>query len=127
MPPANSVYMTDAPPPYPGINGNNGYSSGGAGAGWVVPGAAATQQNGAPPPQAQITSAEKTSEAKTAGTLQISYYDPNNQGKAKFKHHLTSDGAIDFGQAMLKTAQMAVKHYGGVNDTPPLYTPPNFD
>ena len=25
QPPANSVYMTDAPPPYPGINGNNGY------------------------------------------------------------------------------------------------------
>ena len=27
-PPANSVYMTDAPPPYPGINGFNGYTNG---------------------------------------------------------------------------------------------------
>ena len=25
QPPANTVYMTDAPPPYPGINGTNGY------------------------------------------------------------------------------------------------------
>jgi len=81
MPPANSVYMTDAPPPYPGINGNNGYSSGGAGAGWVLPGAAATQQNGAPQPQAQMTSAERKA-AEAAGTLQTGYYDPNNPGQA---------------------------------------------
>jgi len=80
MPPANSVYMTDAPPPYPGINGNNGYSSGGAG-GWVAPGAAATQQNGAPGPQAQMTSAERKA-AEAAGTLQTGYYDPNNPGQA---------------------------------------------
>ena len=40
---------------------------------------------------AQITSAEKkAAEAKAAGTLQISYYDPNNQRKSKFKRHLTS-------------------------------------
>ena len=84
--------------------------------------------NGAPPPQTQITLAEKkAAEAKAAGTLQIGYYDPNNPGKAKFKHHLTSDGAIDFRQAMLRTAQMAGRHYGGVNDTPPPYTPPNSD
>ena len=84
--------------------------------------------NGAPPPQAQMTSAErKAAEAKAAGTLQIGYYDPNNPGEAKFKLHLTSGGAIDFRQAMLKTAQMAERHYGGVNDTPPPYTPPNSD
>uniref|UniRef100_A0A0K2T0T4 WW domainbinding protein 2like [Megachile rotundata] n=1 Tax=Lepeophtheirus salmonis TaxID=72036 RepID=A0A0K2T0T4_LEPSM len=29
QPPANTVYMTDAPPPYPGINGMNGYAMGG--------------------------------------------------------------------------------------------------
>jgi len=80
MPPANSVYMTDAPPPYPGINGNNGYSSGAAG-GWVAPGAAATQQNGAPGPQAGMTSAERKA-AEAAGTLQTGYYDPNNPGQA---------------------------------------------
>ncbi len=30
---ANSVYMTDAPPPYPGINGYHGYANGAASAG----------------------------------------------------------------------------------------------
>merc|ERR1712176_637078 len=54
MPPANSVYMTDAPPPYPGINGNNGYSNGAVGSGgaggWTAP-----QANGS----AQMTSAER--------------------------------------------------------------------
>ena len=28
----NTVYMTDAPPPYPGINGFNGYAAAGAAA-----------------------------------------------------------------------------------------------
>ena len=41
QPPANSVYMTDAPPPYPGINGSAGYTSGGA---WQQP--APPQQTG---------------------------------------------------------------------------------
>ena len=63
--------------------------------------------NGALPPQTQITSAE----TKAAGTLQIGYYDLNNPRKAKFKHHLTSDGAIDSRQAMLRTAQMDGRHY----------------
>ena len=126
MPLANSVYMTDAPPPYPGINGNNEYSIGGAGAGWVVPGTTATQQNGALPPQAPMTSAERKA-AEAAGTLQTGYYDPNNPGEAKSKLHFKSGGTIDFGQAMLKAAQMAGRHYGGVNDAPPPYTPPSSD
>ena len=39
QPPADTVYMTDAPPPYPGINGNQGYSNGGVGGagGWTAP------------------------------------------------------------------------------------------
>jgi len=78
MPPANSVYMTDAPPPYPGINGNNGYSTnGGAGAagGWTLP----NQQNGT-----QMTSAERKAAeaAQSAQTVQTGYYDPNNPGQA---------------------------------------------
>ena len=77
--------------------------------------------NAAPPPQTQITSAEKKA-AEAAGILQISYYDPAN-----VQTSLASDEAINFGQAMLRTAQMAGRHYGGVNDTPPPYTPPNSD
>ena len=39
QPPADTVYMTDAPPPYPGINGNQGYSNGSVGGagGWTAP------------------------------------------------------------------------------------------
>jgi len=73
MPPANSVYMTDAPPPYPGINGTNGYSngaaSGGAG-GWTAP-----QQNG------NMSSADRKA-AEAAQPVQTGYYDPNNPGQA---------------------------------------------
>lgn len=72
-PPANSVYMTDAPPPYPGINGTNGYSngaaSGGAG-GWTAP-----QQNG------NMSSADRKA-AEAAQPVQTGYYDPNNPGQA---------------------------------------------
>ena len=89
--------MTDAPPPYPGINGNNEYSIGGAGAGWVVPGTAATQHNGAPLPQAQITPAERKA-AEAAGTLQTDYYDPNNPGEAKYQVHFKSGGALTSGK-----------------------------
>jgi len=58
QPPANTVYMTDAPPPYPGINGNNGYSTGGTGGGWTNPNTAAAQP------------------------VQTGYYDPSNPGQA---------------------------------------------
>merc|ERR1712014_140634 len=72
MPPANSVYMTDAPPPYPGINGNNGYSNGAVGSGgaggWTAP-----QANGS----AQMTSAERKAAEASAPPVQTGYYDPN--------------------------------------------------
>jgi len=71
QPPANTVYMTDAPPPYPGINGNQGYSNGGGGwtgaaGGWTAPG--------------EMTSAQrKEAEANgSASQVQNGYYDPNN-------------------------------------------------
>jgi hypothetical protein len=51
----------------------------------------------------------------------------NFTGEAKFKLHFKSGGAIDFGQAMLKAAQMAGRHYGGPADAPPPYTPPSSD
>merc|ERR1712113_139397 len=68
QPPADTVYMTDAPPPYPGINGNQGYSSGGAG-GWSAP----SSSSG-------MTSAQrKEAEANgSAAQVQNGYYDPNN-------------------------------------------------
>merc|ERR1711997_844699 len=46
-------------------------------------------------------------------------------GEAKFKLHFKSGGAIDFGQAMLKAAQMAGRH--SVSDAPPPYQPPSSD
>jgi len=67
QPPADTVYMTDAPPPYPGINGNQGYSSGATGGagGWSAPGAGAG-----------MTAAQRK-EAEAA-QVQNGYYDPNN-------------------------------------------------
>jgi len=47
----------------------------------------------------------------------------NFQGEVKFKLHFKSGGAIDFGQAMLRAAQMASRHFMG--DTPPPYTAPS--
>jgi hypothetical protein len=46
----------------------------------------------------------------------------NWEGEAKFKLQFKSGGAIDFGTAMLKAAQIASRHY--VQDAPPPYTPP---
>jgi len=45
------------------------------------------------------------------------------EGEAKFKLRFKSGGAIDFGTAMLKAAQMASRNY--VQDAPPPYTPPS--
>lgn len=59
QPPANTVYMVDAPPPYPGINGYNGYSGGGFSAG---PGAASGTAPGFGAPASQV---------------QVGYYDPS--------------------------------------------------
>merc|ERR1711976_184324 len=44
----------------------------------------------------------------------------NFTGEVKFKLHFKSGGAIDFGTAMLKAAQMASRHF--VGDAPPPYT-----
>ena len=70
QPPANTVSMTDAPPPYPGINGDSmGYNSGGAG-GWTAPGN-------------NLTSAQrKEAEAAASAPVQTGYFDPNNSGVA---------------------------------------------
>ncbi|XP_065340417.1 WW domain-binding protein 2 [Cloeon dipterum] len=57
QPAANSVFMTDMPPPYPGINGYNGYASASA-----------------PPQQAMQPTA---AQAKAMEAAQSAYYDPN--------------------------------------------------
>ncbi|XP_022189965.1 WW domain-binding protein 2 isoform X2 [Nilaparvata lugens] len=59
-PPANSVYMTDSPPPYPGINGYNGYMQ--------APQNGATGFTQQPMPPA---------DAKAAEAAQSAYYDPS--------------------------------------------------
>merc|ERR1711944_49318 len=46
------------------------------------------------------------------------------QGEVKFKLYFKSGGAIDFGTAMLKAAQMASRNYGQ-NAAPPPYTAPS--
>lgn len=65
MPPANSVYMTDMPPPYPGINAYNGYAPASA----PPAGAVGFTQ---PPP-----GAHSAADAKAAEAAQSAYYDPN--------------------------------------------------
>jgi len=80
-PPANSVYMTDAPPPYPGINGFNGYNnaaaatSGACGGGFTMP-TASTNGSGGEASTAQMSSADR--KAAEAAQVQVGYYDPNN-------------------------------------------------
>ncbi|KAJ4428057.1 hypothetical protein ANN_24071 [Periplaneta americana] len=64
-PPPNSVFMTDMPPPYPGINGYNGYAAASA------PPAGAV---GFTHPQPGTQSA---ADAKAAEAAQSAYYDPN--------------------------------------------------
>ena len=63
----NTVYMTDAPPPYPGINGNQGYSQGATGGagGWTAPDNMTPAQR-------------KEAEANGSAPVQNGYYDPNN-------------------------------------------------
>jgi hypothetical protein len=78
MPPANSVYMTDAPPPYPGINGTNGYSNGAGGGGGGAGGWTAPHVNGS----TQMTSAERKAAEASAPPVQTGYFDPNNPGQA---------------------------------------------
>ncbi len=71
QPPANTVYMTDAPPPYPGINGFTGYAppAGGAGAGaggFSAPGAGAGAAAVASAPPATSMSAADAKAAEAA-------------------------------------------------------------
>ncbi|KAK0163648.1 hypothetical protein PV327_007310 [Microctonus hyperodae] len=77
VPPANTVYMTDMPPPYPGINspyvsgGNHQQHHGGWGA--------QSQQNGAPAWANPNYNEQPGSQAdaKAAEAAQSAYYDPN--------------------------------------------------
>ncbi len=70
-PPQNSVYMTDAPPPYPGINGYQGYAANAPG---PVGGAAASA-----PPMMDAKAAEAM---QAAPPTQNGWYDPNNPNTA---------------------------------------------
>ncbi|CAK9806730.1 WW domain-binding protein 2 [Anthophora plagiata] len=82
-PPANSVYMTDMPPPYPGINAPyQGYASvppQGAWGGSQQPGWTPPQQNGAPGWSNPNYNAQPMSQAdaKAAEAAQSAYYDPS--------------------------------------------------
>jgi len=86
QPPANSVYMTDLPPPYPGINGNNGYSpaqpqqQNGASGGWTQP--QATQGASSSMTSAERKAAEAAASGGPGAQVQTGYYDPNNPGYA---------------------------------------------
>eukprot|EP00095_Tigriopus_kingsejongensis_P010127 maker-scaffold75_size407189-snap-gene-1.17 protein:Tk10127 transcript:maker-scaffold75_size407189-snap-gene-1.17-mRNA-1 annotation:"ww domain-binding protein 2" len=82
-PPANSVYMTDAPPPYPGINGYNGYAAAGA---------------SAPPANGSAADAKAAEAAASAMPQpQNGWYDPNNPHTAYvpqgFEHPPSYDDA----------------------------------
>ncbi|XP_017764068.1 PREDICTED: WW domain-binding protein 2 isoform X2 [Eufriesea mexicana] len=83
-PPANTVYMTDMPPPYPGINtpyqgyanapSEGAWGSSSQQSGWTPP-----QQNGAPGWANPSYNAQPMSQAdaKAAEAAQSAYYDPN--------------------------------------------------
>jgi len=74
QPQPNTVYMTDAPPPYPGINGYNGYNNGASGAagGWSAP----------PPQHNGVAMSAADAKAAEAAQCQTGYYDPNNPNVA---------------------------------------------
>ncbi|XP_065215473.1 WW domain-binding protein 2 isoform X1 [Planococcus citri] len=63
-PPASSVYMTDMPPPYPGINGYSGYNTSYANA-------------TAPPPPMGFSVPPESQNGKASDAAQSAYYDPN--------------------------------------------------
>lgn len=76
QPPQNSVFMTDSPPPYPGIYaGANGYPNGGAGAGFG--GHHQPQANGAWGFSQQPNAPPQHQDPKAAEAAQSAYYDPN--------------------------------------------------
>jgi len=63
--------MTDAPPPYPGINGYHGYANGSAPPGSGAFGGAAGGLS---------SEHEKNSEAMASAPVQTGYYNPNQPG-----------------------------------------------
>lgn len=64
VPPANSVFMTDSPPPYPGITGYAGYANTPS-----APGVAGASSGFVPQ--------QSSADAKAAEAAQSAYYDPN--------------------------------------------------
>ena len=81
---ANSVFMTDAPPPYPGINGSASYPNQATAnattyGAWSAPQGAGAMS--APPYQmngATSSADAKAAEAAASGIVQTGYYDPTN-------------------------------------------------
>ena len=58
--------MTDAPPPYPGINGYHGYAGGADGF--------------TPAPMSSAAAKETEAMASTSAPMQTGYYNPNQPG-----------------------------------------------
>ncbi|XP_043284280.1 WW domain-binding protein 2 isoform X2 [Venturia canescens] len=110
VPPANSVYMTDMPPPYPGINAPyQGYATGGnpqqqAGA-WG--GGTPPQQNGVPGWANPNYNGQTMSQAdaKAAEAAQSAYYDPNRPQCAYVPPPAYYESPPSFQQATAKKDQ----------------------
>merc|ERR1712106_1219098 len=78
---------TDLPPPYPGINGNNGYSpappaQNGAAGGWTQPQPGQGASVNGNLSSAERKAAEAAASAGPGAEVQTGYYDPNNPGYA---------------------------------------------
>ncbi|XP_051175182.1 WW domain-binding protein 2 [Leptopilina boulardi] len=111
-PPANSVYMTDMPPPYPGINAQyQGYASGGNpqqhGAWGQQPGWTPQHQNGAPAWANPNYNNQQTpqADAKAAEAAQSAYYDPNKPQCAYVPPPAYYESPPSFQQASAKKDQ----------------------
>jgi len=84
QPPPNSVFMTDAPPPYPGIGGAAPYPNLAASnptthGAWSAPQGAGAMSASAPYTNGTSCAADaKASEAAASGIVQTGYYDPTN-------------------------------------------------
>ena len=64
--------MTDAPPPYPGINGYHGYASG---------------ANGFTPTMSPAAAKEAEALASASAPIQTGYYNPNQPGTVYLPPH----------------------------------------
>lgn len=110
QPPTDGVFMTDAPPPYPGIYPGgqpNGYgpAPGGYGApqGYGPPqGAAGGYPPGAPPypPGAAAGGFTNSADAKAAEAAQSAYYDPNKPQMAYVPPPAYYENPPTYNQAM---------------------------